>query len=184
VDDGDGEAALEIGFVEGEEVGVHAGGEGDAAEVGEDGGEVSQGFGDEAVFVFAAVGPGFGEGPVREGDGAGHGVAVDVFDVGDGYASKARPVVVVQSDAESAFDSVVLCLLTTFESSRIATRVAITPDETNGLKKPSFVMTEKLVTVDKRALGEKIGVLTGEQMRRIARQLARVLAIRKEDIDD
>ncbi len=30
------------------------------------------------------------------------------------YASKARPVVVIQSDKHDAFDSVILCLFTTF----------------------------------------------------------------------
>lgn len=35
----------------------------------------------------------------------------------DGYASKPRPVVVVQSDTINQFHSVVLCLLTSFDSS-------------------------------------------------------------------
>ena len=35
------------------------------------------------------------------------------------YASKARPVVIVQSDEVDGFDSIVLCLMTTFESSDI-----------------------------------------------------------------
>jgi mRNA-degrading endonuclease toxin of MazEF toxin-antitoxin module len=45
-------------------------------------------------------------------------------------------------------------------------------------------MTEKLITVDKRELGEKIGVLTPGQMSQISRQLAKILEIRKEDIDE
>ena len=32
------------------------------------------------------------------------------------YASKARPVVVIQSDKHDSFDSVILCLFTSFES--------------------------------------------------------------------
>ncbi|GHT55182.1 hypothetical protein FACS1894109_01240 [Spirochaetia bacterium] len=100
----------------------------------------------------------------------------------EGYASKVRPVVIVQSDPEEFFNSVILCLFTTFESSHIPTRVYITPDETNGLKKNSFIMTEKLITIDKKELGEKIGVLTADQMRQIAGQLAKLLEIHKEDI--
>ena len=42
------------------------------------------------------------------------------------YASKARPVVVIQSDEHSSFDSVILCLFTTFDSKEIETRVPIT----------------------------------------------------------
>jgi mRNA interferase MazF len=44
----------------------------------------------------------------------------------DGYAGKARPVVIVQADPGGFFDSVILCLFTTFESSHIPTRVHIT----------------------------------------------------------
>jgi mRNA interferase MazF len=50
------------------------------------------------------------------------------------------------------------------------------------LKKDSYVMTEKLITIDKNKLGENIGVLTGEQMIKISRQLAKLLEIHKEDI--
>jgi mRNA interferase MazF len=62
--------------------------------------------------------------------------------------------------------------------------VQIPPDEKNGLKKDSYVMTEKLITIDKEELGEKIGVLTDNQMRQISRQLAKLLEIQKEDIGE
>jgi len=35
------------------------------------------------------------------------------------YASKARPVVIIQNDAFDIFDSVILCLFTSFDSSQI-----------------------------------------------------------------
>jgi mRNA interferase MazF len=73
----------------------------------------------------------------------------------DGYASKARPVLIVQSNLGEFFNSVILCLFTTFESSHIPTRVRVIPHETNGLKKDSFVMTEKLITIDKKELEKK-----------------------------
>jgi len=50
----------------------------------------------------------------------------------DRFASKARPVVVVQSE-EVDFNSTVVCLLTTFDSSEVPTRVLIRADESNGL---------------------------------------------------
>jgi mRNA interferase MazF len=62
----------------------------------------------------------------------------------DKYAGKARPIVIVQSEPGITFKSVVLCLFTTFDSSLISTRVRIEPSDENGLKKTSFVMTEKL----------------------------------------
>jgi mRNA interferase MazF len=102
----------------------------------------------------------------------------------EGYSSKARPVIIVQANPGEVFDSAIICLFTTFESSHIPTRVHISSNETNGLKKDSFVMTEKLITIDKKEFGEKIGVLTDEQMHRISRQLAKLLEIHKEDIGD
>ncbi|MFP3042920.1 type II toxin-antitoxin system PemK/MazF family toxin [Treponema primitia] len=59
----------------------------------------------------------------------------EIWSLRDGeYASKARPVIIVQSDPGEFFNSVILCLFTTFESSHIPTRVHIIPDKTNGLK--------------------------------------------------
>jgi len=95
----------------------------------------------------------------------------------DKYASKARPVVIIQSDDITSFDSIILCLFTTFDSSQIATRVFVTADSTNGLNKDSYIMTDKIITVDKRELGEKIGVLSDTQMKTIANQLAIILGI-------
>ncbi|WP_267889617.1 type II toxin-antitoxin system PemK/MazF family toxin [Bifidobacterium myosotis] len=40
----------------------------------------------------------------------------------DGYASKPRPVVIVQNDAVDRFDSVITCLLTSYDSSDITRR--------------------------------------------------------------
>jgi len=40
-----------------------------------------------------------------------------------GYASKARPVLIVQADITDNFDSIILCLFTTFNSDNISTRV-------------------------------------------------------------
>ena len=65
----------------------------------------------------------------------------------DGYASKPRPVVIVQSDAVDRFDSVITCLLTSYDSSDIDTRVRLEPSPENGLNKVSYVMTDKIVTV-------------------------------------
>lgn len=51
------------------------------------------------------------------------------------YASKARPVVVIQSDKHDSFDSVILCLFTSYESGDISTRVRIEPSSENGLQR-------------------------------------------------
>ena len=93
------------------------------------------------------------------------------------YASKARPVVVIQNDKHSDFDSVILCLLTTYESSNIETRVFIKASDENGLRKDSYVMTDKIVTVDKSILGESIGQLSDTDMKTISVQLKEILGL-------
>lgn len=92
------------------------------------------------------------------------------------YASKARPVVVVQRDLER-FDSVVTCLLTSFDSSDIPSRVRVEPDAQNGLKVVSWVMTDKIVTVNKSKLGMRIGRLDETTMDAVAVGLSEVLGL-------
>lgn len=96
----------------------------------------------------------------------------------DAYASKARPVVVVQDAEVENFDSIVLCLLTSFDSDNISTRVKVRPTADNALTRDSFVMTEKIVTVDKALLGKKIGFLDELTMKEIRNQLAFLLGIK------
>ncbi len=91
------------------------------------------------------------------------------------YASKARPVVVIQNDEYNAFDSVILCLFTTYDSSDVDTRVFVRATAENGLCKDSYVMTDKIVTVDKSLLGESIGRLSSKDMHAVSEQLKRIL---------
>ena len=94
-----------------------------------------------------------------------------------GYASKARPVVVVQDESVAEFDSVILCLLTSYDSDGMPTRVKISPSGDNGLFKTSYVMADKIISVDKALLGERIGVLADEDMELVGRSLAKILGL-------
>ena len=87
----------------------------------------------------------------------------------DLYASKARPVVIVQSDEISGFDSVVLCLMTTF--------VRVEPSAENGLERTSFVMTDKIASVSCGMLGKRIGILERDRMDEVTEKLALVLGL-------
>ena len=100
----------------------------------------------------------------------------------DRYASKARPVVILQEDLADASDSVILTLFTTFNNAAVGSRVAVEPSKTNGLKHTSFVMAEKLLTVRRTELGVRIGTLTDDQMHDISRKLAHVLGITAADL--
>lgn len=93
------------------------------------------------------------------------------------YASKARPVVIIQSDKHDSFDSVILCLFTSYESGDISTRVRIEPSSENGLQKVSYVMTDKIVTVDKSMLGKRVGVLSDDDMLAVSEQLRAILGL-------
>ena len=64
------------------------------------------------------------------------------------YASKARPVVVIQNDAFDIFDSVILCLFASFDSSQIEIRVPVTPSPENGLHTLSTTRKHKISYYD------------------------------------
>lgn len=94
-----------------------------------------------------------------------------------GYASKARPVIVIQDESVGSFDSIILCLLTSFDSQDIKTRVKILPSRLNGLQKESYAMSDKIVTVNKSMLGEKVGELEEEYLKGISESLIQVLGL-------
>ena len=96
---------------------------------------------------------------------------------GTGYASKARPVVIVQDDRFDATDSVVVCLLTSDPTDAPLIRVPVEPSDTNGLQQPTRIMVDKLVTVRRSALGKHLGRLGDEDMVRVGRALVVFLGL-------
>lgn len=94
---------------------------------------------------------------------------------GDSFASKPRPVLVIQNDEIDSFDSTVLCLITTHDSDEVPTRVALEPTEENGLKEKSWVMTEKIYSARKSELGKRIGTLSEQDMVEVSKQITIVL---------
>ncbi|MFZ4803532.1 MAG: type II toxin-antitoxin system PemK/MazF family toxin [Synechococcus lacustris] len=69
---------------------------------------------------------------------------------GPGYASKPRPVVIVQDDAFAARDSLTVCLITTDPADLPVFRIAVDPTAENGLKAISRLMVDKVTTVPRR----------------------------------
>jgi mRNA interferase MazF len=90
---------------------------------------------------------------------------------GSGYAGKPRPVVVVQDDRFDATASVTICALTTDPTEAPLIRLPIRPDETNGLREPSSLMVDKITTVPRSRLGERIGHLGDEDTVRLGRAI-------------
>ena len=90
---------------------------------------------------------------------------------GAGYASKPRPVVVVQDDAFAARDSVTVCLITTNPSDLPVFRVPVEPTTENGLRAVSRLMVDKVTTVPRSRLGQCIGRLADDDLLHLNRSL-------------
>jgi mRNA interferase MazF len=90
---------------------------------------------------------------------------------GSGYVGKPRPVVVVQDDRFDETASVTVCAFTTDATDAPLLRLVVDPDETNGIREASRLMVDKLTTVPKSKLGERIGRLGDEDMVRLDRAM-------------
>ena len=94
---------------------------------------------------------------------------------GPDYTGKPRPVVIMQSDDLTDTHSIITCGLTTQRSPALYARPHIEPTPSNGLREKSEVMTDKISTVARTKLGERLGTLTGDDMARIEQALILVL---------
>ena len=90
---------------------------------------------------------------------------------GGDYAAKPRPAVIVQGDRFDTTDSVTICLLTTDPIHEPLLRIAVSPDESNGLRIASRLMVDKLTTVPRNKLGRRIGRLDDATMLRLNRAM-------------
>ncbi len=90
---------------------------------------------------------------------------------GAGYAGKPRPAVIVQDDQFDATASVTVCVFTTDATEAPLFRLPVTPSDRNGLRSVSRLMVDKLTTVSKERLGERIGRLDDEDVVRLNRAI-------------
>lgn len=88
---------------------------------------------------------------------------------GAGYSGKPRPAVIIQDDSFIDTASVTVCLFTSDETDAPLIRLPVAPTERNGLKRPSRLMIDKLVTVPRGRLGDRLGKLDEEDMLRLSR---------------
>ena len=78
---------------------------------------------------------------------------------GQAYASKPRPVVILQDDRFDATDSITVCPLTSDPTSAVLFRVPIEPDSDNGLRQRSYVMADKISSIPKTRIRTRVGRL-------------------------
>ena len=97
----------------------------------------------------------------------------DVWTVAGGqdYAGKPRPVVIVQDDSVDSTDSITIGAFTTDETEAPLFRLRVVPNERNGLRSPSRLMVDKITTVPKSKVGERIGRLDDEDAVRLNQAL-------------
>jgi mRNA interferase MazF len=96
---------------------------------------------------------------------------------GSGYVGKPRPVVIVQDDLFDATASVTVCAFTTDPTDAPLFRIPIDADDTTGIRQPSRLMVDKITTVPRSKLSERVGRLSDDDMTRLGRSIAVFLGL-------
>ncbi|MGA9008710.1 MAG: type II toxin-antitoxin system PemK/MazF family toxin [Xanthobacteraceae bacterium] len=86
---------------------------------------------------------------------------------GKDYAGKPRPVVILQDDSFDATDSITVCAFTTDPTDAPLFRLAVEPTERNGLRSACRLMADKITTIPKSKVGERVGRIDDEDMVRL-----------------
>jgi mRNA interferase MazF len=81
-----------------------------------------------------------------------------------GDYGRPRPAVVVQSDALTMADSVLVALLTSTLADAPFYRLLVEPTETNGLKVAPQIMVDKILAYPRAKCGPVMGHLSPEEM--------------------
>jgi mRNA interferase MazF len=93
----------------------------------------------------------------------------DIWTVSGGtdYTGKPRPAVIVQDDDFDATQSITICAFTTDPTEAPLFRIPIEPNDGNGLHAASSIMVDKVTTVPKTKLGERVGRLDDQDIIRL-----------------
>ena len=84
---------------------------------------------------------------------------------------------IVQEDRFSATSSITLCVFTTDPTDAPLLRMLVEPTDRNGLKSASRLMIDKVTTVPKTRLGQRLGKLNDEDVVRLNRALTVFLGL-------
>ncbi|MCP5407696.1 MAG: type II toxin-antitoxin system PemK/MazF family toxin [Chromatiaceae bacterium] len=94
-----------------------------------------------------------------------------------GDFGKPKPAVVVQSDLFSEHATVTVLPVTSTLLEAPLLRLDLESDAENGLKKTSQIMVDKIMTIRRVKVGQRIGAVSEEQLLQISRSLALFLGI-------
>lgn len=87
------------------------------------------------------------------------------------YTGKPRPVLIVHDDRFDATASVTICPFTTSPVEAPLLRLPIDPSDENGLDQPSQLMVDKVTTVPRSSLGDRLGKLRDDEFVALNRSL-------------
>ena len=87
---------------------------------------------------------------------------------GEAYAGKPRPVVILQDDRFDGTDSVTTCPFTS-DPTAVVFRIRVDPSPANGLRSRSFAMTDKISSLPRTRLRDRVGRLDSTDMASINR---------------
>jgi mRNA interferase MazF len=90
---------------------------------------------------------------------------------GPDYTGKPRPIVILQDERFNGLLSVTFCPFTTNPTPAPLFRLPVKPSEHNRLKEESSLMVDKITTVPKTKIGQKIGRLDDEDIVRLNRAI-------------
>ncbi|MCA9876582.1 MAG: type II toxin-antitoxin system PemK/MazF family toxin [Thermomicrobiales bacterium] len=93
------------------------------------------------------------------------------------YAGKPRPSVIVQDDTFDRMDSVTVCGFTSSTTDAPLIRLLIEPSERNELCVPSRLMVDRLLTVPRSKVGERIGQPDVEDLVRLNQAMMVLLGL-------
>lgn len=87
------------------------------------------------------------------------------------YTGKPRPAVIVQDDRFDETTSITVCPFTTNPVDAPLLRIPIEPSDDNGLDRRSSLMVDKITTVPRSGLGERLGRLRDDELVQLNRSL-------------
>jgi mRNA interferase MazF len=90
---------------------------------------------------------------------------------------KPRPALIIQSDLFNEHATVTVLLVSSTLVDAPLFRITVQPDQENGLRKPSQVMVDKIMTVKRNKLGKVFGSANDALMLEVERSLMVFLGI-------
>lgn len=93
------------------------------------------------------------------------------------YASKPRPVLIIQADRFDATNSVTICPITSDPTELPLLRIPLTPEDIAGLTQSSSIMVDNVTTGPRSQLSEHIGTVSDTTMLALSRAVIVFLGI-------